>query len=39
MRAAEQALFDAGTSVTDLMEIAAGSAAEWIRRVASRIRT
>lgn len=35
MRAAEQALFDAGTSVTDLMEIAAGGAAEWIRRVAS----
>jgi ADP-dependent NAD(P)H-hydrate dehydratase / NAD(P)H-hydrate epimerase len=35
MRAAEQALFDAGTSVTDLMEIAAGGAAEWIRRVAA----
>lgn len=35
MRAAEQALFDAGTSVSDLMEIAAGGAAEWIRRVAA----
>jgi hydroxyethylthiazole kinase-like uncharacterized protein yjeF len=35
MRAAEQALFDAGTSVSALMEIAAGGAAEWIRRVAA----
>ena len=35
MRAAEQALFDAGTSVTDLMETAAGGAAEWIRRIAA----
>lgn len=35
MRAAEQALFDAGLSVTELMEIAAGGAAEWIRRVAA----
>ena len=35
MRAAEQALFDAGTNVSDLMEIAAGGAAEWIRRVAA----
>jgi hydroxyethylthiazole kinase-like uncharacterized protein yjeF len=35
MRAAEQALFDAGVSVTELMEIAAGGAAEWIRRVAA----
>lgn len=35
MRAAEQALFDAGMSVSDLMEIAAGGAAEWIRRVAA----
>lgn len=35
MRAAEQALFDAGTSVSDLMAIAAGGAAEWIRRVAA----
>ncbi|WP_299192841.1 NAD(P)H-hydrate dehydratase [uncultured Erythrobacter sp.] len=34
MRAAEQALFDAGTSVTRLMEVAAGGAAEWIRRIA-----
>lgn len=35
MRAAEQALFDAGTSVSDLMETAAGGAAEWIRRIAA----
>jgi len=35
MRAAEQALFDAGTSVMDLMELAAGGAAEWIRRIAA----
>ncbi|MEO0057998.1 MAG: hypothetical protein RIT17_1471 [Pseudomonadota bacterium] len=35
MRAAEQALFDAGTSVSDLMEVAAGGSAEWIRRVAA----
>ncbi len=35
MRAAEQALFDEGTSVTALMEVAAGGAAEWIRRVAA----
>lgn len=35
MRAAEQALFDAGTSVSDLMETAAGGAAEWIRRAAA----
>jgi hydroxyethylthiazole kinase-like uncharacterized protein yjeF len=35
MRAAEQALFDSGTSVSELMEIAAGGAAEWIRRVAA----
>jgi hydroxyethylthiazole kinase-like uncharacterized protein yjeF len=35
MRAAEQALFDAGTSVSALMEIAAGGAAEWIRRIAA----
>lgn len=35
MRAAEQALFDAGTSVSALMEIAAGGAAEWIRRLAA----
>ena len=33
--AAEQALFDAGTSVSELMEIAAGGAAEWIRRIAA----
>ncbi|WP_285709627.1 NAD(P)H-hydrate dehydratase [Erythrobacter oryzae] len=36
MRSAEQALFDAGTSVGDLMETAAGGAAEWIRRIAAR---
>jgi ADP-dependent NAD(P)H-hydrate dehydratase / NAD(P)H-hydrate epimerase len=35
MRGAEQALFDAGMSVNDLMEVAAGGAAEWIRRVAA----
>jgi len=35
MRAAEQALFDAGMSVSELMEIAAGGAAEWIRRAAA----
>ncbi|MGB3712413.1 MAG: NAD(P)H-hydrate dehydratase [Erythrobacter sp.] len=34
MRAAEQELFDTGTSVTQLMEIAAGGAAEWVRRIA-----
>ena len=35
MRAAEQALFDAGMSVSELMETAAGGAAEWIRRIAA----
>jgi hydroxyethylthiazole kinase-like uncharacterized protein yjeF len=35
MRAAEQALFDIRTSVSELMEVAAGGAAEWIRRVAA----
>ncbi|MFM7348881.1 MAG: NAD(P)H-hydrate dehydratase [Erythrobacter sp.] len=35
MRAAEQALFDAGMPVIDLMERAAGGAAEWIRRCAA----
>ncbi len=35
MRAAEQALFDEGTSVSALMEVAGGGAAEWIRRVAA----
>jgi len=35
MRDAEQAIFDGGTSVYDLMEIAAGGAAEWIRRIAA----
>ncbi|MEM8726661.1 MAG: NAD(P)H-hydrate epimerase, partial [Pseudomonadota bacterium] len=34
MQAAEQAIFDNGTSVFELMEIAAGGAAEWIRRIA-----
>ncbi|WP_086617218.1 NAD(P)H-hydrate dehydratase [Erythrobacter tepidarius] len=35
MRAAEQALFDAGMSVCELMDVAASGAAEWIRRVAA----
>jgi hydroxyethylthiazole kinase-like uncharacterized protein yjeF len=35
MRSAEQALFDAGMPVIDLMETAAGGAAEWIRRIAA----
>jgi hydroxyethylthiazole kinase-like uncharacterized protein yjeF len=35
MRAAEQALFDAGVSIDALIETAAGGAAEWIRRVAA----
>lgn len=35
MRTAEQALFDAGTTVSELMETAAGGAAEWIRRIAA----
>ncbi|TRD12504.1 NAD(P)H-hydrate dehydratase [Erythrobacter insulae] len=35
MQAAEQAIFDAGTSVEDLMEIAAGGAAQWVRRIAA----
>ncbi|WP_086607685.1 NAD(P)H-hydrate dehydratase [Erythrobacter donghaensis] len=35
MRAAEQSLFDAGVSVSALMETAAGGAAEWIRRIAA----
>lgn len=35
MRAAEQALFDSGVSVIELMEVAASGAAEWIRRVAA----
>ena len=35
MRAAEQAMFDAGTTVSELMEIAAGGAAEWVRRLAA----
>lgn len=35
MRAAEQAIFDAGTSVEELMELAATRAAAWIRRVAA----
>ena len=35
MRSAEQALFDAGTNVSELMEIAASGAAEWVRRVAA----
>lgn len=35
VQAAEQAIFDTGVSVSQLMEIAAGGAAEWIRRVAA----
>ncbi|MBD2841664.1 NAD(P)H-hydrate dehydratase [Erythrobacter rubeus] len=35
MQAAEQKIFDAGTTVSELMEIAAGGAAEWIRRIAA----
>jgi len=35
MRAAEQKLFDRGTTVYELMEVAAGGAAEWVRRVAA----
>ena len=35
MSEAEQALFDSGTSTTQLMELAAGGAAEWVRRVAA----
>jgi hydroxyethylthiazole kinase-like uncharacterized protein yjeF len=35
MRAAEQRIFDAGTSVSELMEIAAGGAAQWVRRLAA----
>lgn len=35
MRAAEQRLFDAGLSVGELMEIAAGGAAQWVRRLAA----
>ncbi|MEO0871138.1 MAG: NAD(P)H-hydrate epimerase, partial [Pseudomonadota bacterium] len=35
MRLAEQRIFDAGTSVGELMEIAAGGAAHWVRRLAA----
>ena len=35
MRAAEQALFDGGMNVTELMEVAAFGAADWIRRIAA----
>lgn len=35
MQAAEQAVFDSGKSVEELMELAAGRAAAWIRRVAA----
>jgi len=35
MRIAEQRIFDTGTSVGELMEIAAGGAAEWVRRLAA----
>ncbi|MEM7688285.1 MAG: NAD(P)H-hydrate dehydratase [Pseudomonadota bacterium] len=35
MRAAEQRIFDAGTSVGELMDIAATGAAQWVRRLAA----
>ncbi|MEM6907700.1 MAG: NAD(P)H-hydrate dehydratase [Pseudomonadota bacterium] len=35
MRDAEQVLFDAGTSVSELMEVAGSGAAEWVRRIAA----
>jgi len=35
MRDAEQRIFDTGISVGELMEIAAGGAAEWVRRLAA----
>ena len=35
MRDAEQRIFDAGTPVFDLMQLAAGRAAEWVRRIAA----
>jgi len=35
MRDAEQKLFDDGTTVSELMEVAAGGAAEWVRRIAA----
>ncbi|MEM1050730.1 MAG: NAD(P)H-hydrate dehydratase [Pseudomonadota bacterium] len=36
MRFAEQRLFDAGMAEFDLMKLAAGRAAEWVRRLAAR---
>ncbi len=35
MQAAEQAIFDTGVSVDELMAVAAGGAAEWVRRIAA----
>ncbi|MEL6878853.1 MAG: NAD(P)H-hydrate epimerase, partial [Pseudomonadota bacterium] len=35
MQAAEQAIFDTGITVDELMAVAAGGAAEWIRRIAA----
>lgn len=35
MRQAEQSLFDSGTDVFDLMQVAASGAAEWVRRLAA----
>lgn len=35
MSDAEQAIFDRGTTVFELMQVAAGGAAEWIRRLAA----
>ncbi|MEM7779066.1 MAG: NAD(P)H-hydrate dehydratase [Pseudomonadota bacterium] len=35
MRAAEQRILDEGTSVFELMQVAAGGAAEWVSRIAA----
>ncbi|MEL7446735.1 MAG: NAD(P)H-hydrate dehydratase [Pseudomonadota bacterium] len=35
MQAAEQAVFNSGVSVDELMAVAAGGAAEWVRRLAA----
>ncbi|MEM7664343.1 MAG: NAD(P)H-hydrate dehydratase [Pseudomonadota bacterium] len=36
MQAAEQAIFDTGTSVSELMETAARGASSWVRRIAGQ---
>lgn len=36
MQAAEQAIFDTGTSVSELMETAARGASSWVRRIAAQ---